>query len=213
MAEQFLDGPQIAAARQEMRRKGMAQGMRRRRRRQAERAAQTFDGELDDARRQRAAFGPDEQRSLRRKPIGTEVEIGLDPACHSSQNGDGARFAAFADHGQAVARADRRIRPPDREGFGNAQARTVEKAENGGIAGEHPGRPFVAGTAIDGGDFTGRGNREGLRQAAGEFRRPYGGKGAALPLPARSRWRAKERSPRASATATGCRSRPPAALP
>ena len=42
VAEQFLDLPEIAAGREQMRRKGMAQRVRRCRFRQAERIAQTF---------------------------------------------------------------------------------------------------------------------------------------------------------------------------
>ena len=65
MAEQFLDRAQIAAAPQKMGGEGMAQSMRRRAVGQAERAAQPRDGELDDARRKRAALGADEQRPVR----------------------------------------------------------------------------------------------------------------------------------------------------
>src|SRR5262245_55968996 len=55
MAEQFLDRAQIAAARQQMRRKGMAQRMRGRGLRQAERATQPCHRKLDDARGERTA--------------------------------------------------------------------------------------------------------------------------------------------------------------
>src|SRR6266566_259115 len=53
MAEQFLDRAQIAAARQEVCRKGMPQRVGCCGFRQVERAAQTCHHELDDARRQR----------------------------------------------------------------------------------------------------------------------------------------------------------------
>src|SRR3954447_18520706 len=49
VAEEFLDGAQIAAAAQKMRGEGMAQRMRRGRVRQAERAAHAFDRELEDS--------------------------------------------------------------------------------------------------------------------------------------------------------------------
>ncbi len=63
VAEQFLDRAHVAAARQQMRGERMPQRMRRRGLGQPERAAQPRHGELHDARRQRAAFGADEQRA------------------------------------------------------------------------------------------------------------------------------------------------------
>ena len=62
MAEQFLDGAQIAAPVQQMGGKGMPQRVRRRAVGQAQRAAQPLHGELDNARTERTAAGADKDR-------------------------------------------------------------------------------------------------------------------------------------------------------
>ena len=62
MAQQFLDGAQVAAAAQQMGGKGVAQRMRRGRWRQAERAAQLRHAQLDQPWRQHAALDPAKQR-------------------------------------------------------------------------------------------------------------------------------------------------------
>ena len=78
MAQELLDAAQVAAAGEEVGREGMAQRVRGRGIRQAERAAQRLDGELDDARRERAAAGADEQRALGRQRVGAEAQVCLD---------------------------------------------------------------------------------------------------------------------------------------
>src|SRR5262245_46791507 len=64
VAEQFLDGPQIAAAAEEVGGEGMAQCMRRRRLRQVERRTQLAHFALHDRRLQRPAARAAEQRSF-----------------------------------------------------------------------------------------------------------------------------------------------------
>ena len=78
MAQKFLDAAQVAALGEEMRREGMAQGVRRGAVGQAQGAAQLLDRELDDARRKRAAARADEERSLRRNRVGAE-RAGIPP--------------------------------------------------------------------------------------------------------------------------------------
>ena len=75
VAEQFLDGAQIAAAAEQMRGEGMAQAVRRRRGGQAERAAQPLHRELDDARRERPALDAEKERAVGRQPPGAERDI------------------------------------------------------------------------------------------------------------------------------------------
>src|SRR5580704_8178370 len=60
VAEELLDGAQVAAARQQMGGEGMAQRMRGRGFGEAEEAAQPLHGELHDPGRQRPALGADE---------------------------------------------------------------------------------------------------------------------------------------------------------
>ena len=63
MAEQFLNGAQVAAASQQMRREGVTQSMRRRAVGQAKRASHPLHGQLDNPGRQRPSARADEQRS------------------------------------------------------------------------------------------------------------------------------------------------------
>src|SRR5262249_22767122 len=67
VTEQFLDGAQIAAARQQVRGERMTQRMRRRAVGQRKRAAQPLHGELHDSRRQRTAARAAEQRAFWRQ--------------------------------------------------------------------------------------------------------------------------------------------------
>ena len=60
MTQQFLDGPQVAAATEKMRRERMPKRVRRCIVAQSQRPTQPLHGELDDAWGERAAFGADE---------------------------------------------------------------------------------------------------------------------------------------------------------
>src|SRR3954452_1839407 len=67
MAEQFLNRAQVAAAAQQVRRERMPKRVRGRGVGQAERAAQAFHGELNDARAERPAASAHKDRALRRQ--------------------------------------------------------------------------------------------------------------------------------------------------
>ena len=108
MAEQFLDGAQVAAAREEMCGEGMAQRVRRRGIGQAERAAQAFHGELDDAGRQRPAAGAEEEGAVRRQVVAEAGEARL-------QGEDGGAFLALLHR---PARRARRLGPKAVAGLG-----------------------------------------------------------------------------------------------
>src|SRR5690242_18312269 len=77
MAQQLLDGAEVAAARQQMRGETVPERVRRRRIRQAQRDAQLLHLLLYEARVERAAAGADEERLAGRKAPGTGGEIGL----------------------------------------------------------------------------------------------------------------------------------------
>src|SRR5580692_2304438 len=98
VAEQFLDRADVAAAGEEVRGEGMPQRMRRCGLRQPERAAQPRHGELDDARRQRAALGADEQRAVVGQVEGTERGVIRNQLGDLRQQWNHALLAAFARH-------------------------------------------------------------------------------------------------------------------
>jgi hypothetical protein len=78
VAEQGLDRAEICPGSEEMRGKGMAQGMRGRRVRQAEQATQTLDQALDQARVECAAFRAPEQGLRPRQGIRALLRIDID---------------------------------------------------------------------------------------------------------------------------------------
>ena len=174
----------------------MAQRVRRRAVGQAERAAQLRDGELDDARRERAAAGADEQRALgRQRDRGRARDTPRPPAGPAAITGTRARLAALAGDGHGVDAADRRVPAPDAQRLGDAQARAVEQRQHGGVAGEDPRLARLAGAQPR---PRSRRRRRRPRAAAAGSCRPSGvriaEKAEGVPWPSRSRWRAKERS-------------------
>src|SRR5690606_37886049 len=91
--EQFLDGPQVPAAAEQVRREGMAERVRRRARLEAEGAPQPRGRHLDDARRERAAADAAEKRLLRFEGEGAGADIGLDGPPDGSNYRDDALAA------------------------------------------------------------------------------------------------------------------------
>src|SRR6185437_5993953 len=100
VAEQFLDGAQIAAAAQQVGREAVAERVRGRRGRQAERAAQLRDPQLDEARRQLAPLGAAEHLLARRQREGAELEIILDRGANRSDERHEARLVALAGYAE-----------------------------------------------------------------------------------------------------------------
>src|SRR5271157_4518845 len=80
VTEQFLDRTQIAAASQQMAGEGMAQSMRRGRIGQPQGGTKPFDGQLNDAWRQRAAPRADEQGAVAPQRERAKFKIGFDRA-------------------------------------------------------------------------------------------------------------------------------------
>src|SRR5437764_13926802 len=135
MAEKLLDRAQVAAASEEMRRERMAQRMRCRRLRQAERAAQPRHRELNDPRREWAAFGADEQRTVTADLVRAEREIIGDEVLHLRQHRHHALLAALADDRDHLPLTAGEITAPQPERLGNAQPAAVEEREHGSVAG------------------------------------------------------------------------------
>ena len=102
MAEQVLDGSQVASPSQKMGGERMAERVRRRGFGQAERAAHPRHRQLHDARRQRAAFRADEQRAGRLEDKGAERQIILDRLAHRSDDRRRAGLLALADDRDGV---------------------------------------------------------------------------------------------------------------
>ena len=138
VAEQVLDGAQIAAARQAdgWRTNGAAHAASRCRAGRARRAsapspaarraatsgppfAPTNSGPRVSAHRGRARGNP--------RRLATGAMIGAERV-----------FLAFADNGDRFTFADRRVGATDRQRLGNAQARAVAERQHGGVARQHP---------------------------------------------------------------------------
>ena len=138
MAEQFLDRAEIAAACQQVRREGMAQRMRRRRFRQAERGAHLHHLALDDSLLQRAALGPAKDRLIGLQMIGAELAVEIDGLHGGGQQRHHARLAALAGDAQCFGPRQKVVRR-QRQAFRDAETRTVKQCQHGRIAGSDPG--------------------------------------------------------------------------
>src|SRR6202034_366611 len=98
MAEQVLDGSQVASPSEEMRGEGMAQRMRRRGFGQAERAAHPRHRQLHDAWRQGSAFRADEQRAGGLERKWAKRQIVLDRLANRRNDRRRAGLLALADN-------------------------------------------------------------------------------------------------------------------
>src|SRR5271156_3509887 len=97
MAEQVLDGSQVASPSQKMRGERMAKRVRRRAFGQAERAAHPRHRQLHDAWRQGPAFRADEQWASGRKRKGAKRQIVLYRLANWRNDRRRARLLALAD--------------------------------------------------------------------------------------------------------------------
>jgi hypothetical protein len=138
MAEQFLDSPDVVAIFQQMRRKGVAQRVRGRRRRQTQRGAQPFHGELNDAGRERTAFGAAEQTIVAIQGIGTEFAVAIDRGNGYRQHRHDPFFAPLAGDAQHIARNRWGVLHLDPERLRDPQSGAVKQKQNGRVAGGHP---------------------------------------------------------------------------
>ncbi len=100
VAEKFLDGAQIAAPPQQMRREGMAQRMRRRCIRQVERRAHLFHLALDDRRVERTTARAAKQQTLRVEMVGAEPSVFRDRLLRQWQHRRQPRLAALSGDAQ-----------------------------------------------------------------------------------------------------------------
>ena len=147
---------------------------------QAQRAAQALHGQLDDARRQRAASLADEQRPFRPHLVGAQLQIAVDGGADRGDDGHGAHLAALAQHGHAIHRAAGGLRAGDRQGLGNAQARSIEQAQHRRVAGQHPWRAGLALARLAAGHRAGGARRKGFWQGAGDLGGAHGAQGRGL---------------------------------
>ena len=110
MAQQLLNGAQIAPRPQKVGCKGVAQRVRRRRVGQAERPAKASHVPLQDGRLQRTAACTPEQGRAGRKIVGAEVAVRIDRLEDDGQQRNHARLAALAGDPQCFAVARQVIR-------------------------------------------------------------------------------------------------------
>ena len=164
MAQKLLHRAQIAAVLQQMSGEGMPQRMRRGAGRQAEPAAQILhqgfalraDSSLCRAARRRGARAP--------RIEGAGARILLHRLAHGREHGHGAFLAPLADDGERLAQG--RIAAFETEGFGDAQARSVEQRQQRRIARRDPGLFLLPGFG-DGADRVHL--AQGPRQRARKF--------------------------------------------
>ena len=102
MAEKLLYSAQITAPRQQMRRKAMAQRMRRGAIGQAERAAELLHFKLYDTRRQHTAARAAKNTGIWVDTIWVEFSITVHRFRDDRQNRDKPRLAAFARNCQRI---------------------------------------------------------------------------------------------------------------
>ena len=104
MAKQCLDRAEIRPRREKMRRKSVAQSVRRCRIRQAQQAAQPLDEPLDQARVQRAALRPPEQRLCTRQRVRALFRIEIDRVAYRWYQRHDPYLTALAGDPQAFRR-------------------------------------------------------------------------------------------------------------
>ena len=174
VAEQFLDGAQIAAARQQMRRERMPKRMGRRRVRQAKRAAQPFHDKLHDARRQGSAARADEQRAVGRQVVGAQRDVVGDRAASTCGSSGTMRcllplpVTVMASPCPGAARR----RASSAKRLGNTQARAVKSASTAASRAKIHGSRVLAGAQVGVGERFGGRDRQRLRQGLSAFSAP-----------------------------------------
>ena len=161
MAEQFLDRAQVAAGAEQVRRKAVAQRMRRRGRRQAEITAQCLHLPLHQARMQRPAARADKQRLVRGEPIRTHGEIVGDRLAHRRQHRQLAGLAALAGDRQRL--AGRRLGAAEPQRLRQAQTAAIDQRQERRVALALPPRPRHLAGGVDRGDGVVDGQRLGYR--------------------------------------------------
>ena len=141
MAQQFLDCPQIAACRQQMRGKGMAHRVGRGTGGQTQPQAHPLHRAADQARVQRPAAQAAKQRGVGRHWPGADGQIGLHRLCDRRDHRHHPFLAALAKDAQAGARRrhGRGVAPGQAQSLGNAQPAAIEQCHHGHVAGADPG--------------------------------------------------------------------------
>jgi len=157
--------------------KEVAQRVGRRACRQAEGATQTLHGELDDARRQGAAAGTDEERPVRHERIGAGGDVIRHRPRHLRQHRHLAHLAALAGHSDAARLEGLDVPSPEAERLRDAQATTVEQRHHGCIARQDPALACLTGAAVGIHHGAGRLGRQRARQALRYLRCAHGNKG------------------------------------
>ncbi len=103
MAEQFLQAAQVGAAGQQMRRKAVAQRVRRRAFGEAQARARALHRAADDRRRQWPSPLSAEQRRVGGEVVGAQSDIGMDALAYRGQQRHDPRLAALAGNAQRLA--------------------------------------------------------------------------------------------------------------
>ena len=145
MAKQFLDCPQIAASGQQVRRKGMPEGVRCRGFRQVQPAPCQPHGALGDTGLQAFAPGAEKQRLVRAAAIGATGDIIVDGGADGGQYRHDALLVALAGDGERL--ADRQRIAVQRQCLADAQTGAVQQRDQRDVAGGDPG---LGGEIADG---------------------------------------------------------------
>ena len=143
VAEQFLDRTQIPAMGEQMRRKGVPQGVRSRSRWQSEPRTQELHRRLDLARRERPAADGAKQRGVPVERVRAERGVTGDRLRDGGQYGHHAGLAAFSRNAQG--RRQRMVAAFQRQRFGDSQTAAIEQAQNSHVSCGDPGRGVGAG--------------------------------------------------------------------
>jgi hypothetical protein len=172
VAEELLDGPEIAARREELGREGVAEGVGRGRGGEAEGHARLRHRGRYRRAAEGAAADPEEERGVRAGGVGAEGAVALDRRAGDRQHRHLAGLRALADHADGL--AEGRVALAEAERLGDAEPRAPEEGEHRRVAGRDPG----GAVGRDGGEEVARvglGHRAGqagadLRGAEGEDR-------------------------------------------
>ena len=160
MAEQFLDGTQVAAMGQKVGGEGVAQGVGCGAGGQAQPVPQIGHQRLHAARAERPAAHTPEQRRTGFQIEGTEIGIARAGLVDRGQDGHDPSLVALAGDAQGL--AHRMVAPVERQRFGNAKAAAIEQEQDSAVtrldpvaavamAPQHLGKFWTVGTVWLGG--------------------------------------------------------------
>ncbi len=159
VAEQLLDGPEIAAAGKQVGGEAVTQRVRRRRLRQAQERPQPAHLPLHHAGIEGTAADADEQRGVGCDRMRAYRQIGAEGLADDGEHRHQPLLAALAGDHHGVAR--RHVLASQAQRLADPEAAAVEKREQGDVAERHPGGIAEIGGGLD--DAAGVGDGERLR--------------------------------------------------